>query len=79
MKTDRLHWVKLMKSLPAKCHLMGLPQACRRAAVGVAVFALALVLVGPAWAGGGALDKSFDPGVGVKSIPFLCGHNRPSA
>ena len=39
----------------------------------LAVFALALVLLGPAWAGGGALDPSFNPGVGVKSIPFLWG------
>ena len=73
MKTDKLHRVRLVKSLPTKCHLVGLRQACRRVALGLAVFSLALVLLGPAWAASGALDPSFNPGVGVKSIPFLWG------
>jgi uncharacterized delta-60 repeat protein len=73
MNTDKLHRVRLVKSSPTTCQPVGLPQACRRAALGLVVFALALVLLGPAWAGSGALDPSFNPGVGVKSIPFLWG------
>jgi uncharacterized delta-60 repeat protein len=41
--------------------------------IGLAVFGLGLVWLGTAWAGAGALDPTFDPGVGVKSIPFLWG------
>ena len=73
MKTDNLHRVWLIKSLSATCQLVGLRQVCRRVAIGVAVFGLALVLLGTAWAGAGALDPTFDPGAGVKSIPFLWG------
>ena len=73
MKTDRLHRIRLVKSLATICHLGGLRQACRRIALGLAVFSLALVLLGPAWAGSGALDPSFNPGAGVQSIPFLWG------
>lgn len=73
METDKLLRVRLVKPLPTKCQFWGLRQACRRAAIGLAVFSLVLVLLGPAWAGSGALDPSFNPGVGVKSIPFLWG------
>jgi uncharacterized delta-60 repeat protein len=73
MNTDKLHRVRLVKSLPAKSRIVGLLQVCRRIALGLAVFSLALVLLGPAWAGSGALDTSFNPGAGVKSIPFLWG------
>lgn len=52
---------------------MGLPQACRRIAHGLAVFSLALVLLGPAWAGSGDLDPSFNPGIGVTRLPMLWG------
>jgi hypothetical protein len=71
MKTDRLHRVRLVKSLPAKCHLVGLWQAWRRVAVGLAVLALALVLLGPAWAADGDLDPSFNPGAGADGVPIL--------
>ena len=73
MKTDNLHRVRLIKSLSATCQLVGLRQVCRRVAIGLAVFGLALVWLGTAWAGAGALDPTFDPGAGVKSIPFLWG------
>jgi hypothetical protein len=73
MKTDKLHRVRLIKSLSATCQFVGLRKVCRRAALGLAVFSLGLVLLGTAWAGAGALDPTFDPGAGVKSIPFLWG------
>ena len=31
--------------------------------------------LGPAWAADGALDPSFNPGVGVSNIPFLWSPN----
>lgn len=73
MKTDTLHRIRLVKSLATTCHLGGLTQACRRVALVLAVFSLALVLRGPAWAGDGDLDLSFDPGAGVSSSPMLWG------
>ncbi|MBU4356255.1 MAG: delta-60 repeat domain-containing protein, partial [Proteobacteria bacterium] len=73
MNTDNLQRVRLVKSLPTTCHLVGLRQACRRVAVGLVVFSLALFLLGPAWAADGDLDPSFNPGVGVKSVPMLWG------
>ena len=71
MKTDKVHRVRLVKPLPATCRLVGLSQACRRAALGLAVFALALVLLGPAWAADGDLDPNFNPGVGANTVPIL--------
>ena len=75
MKTDRLHRIRLVKSFATTCHLVGLRQASRRIALGLAVFALALVLLGPAWAASGALDPSFNPGLGVSNIPTLWSPN----
>src|SRR5665647_981952 len=71
MNTDNLPRARLVKSLPTTCHLVGLRQACRRVAIGLAVFALALVLLGPAWAANGDLDPSFNPGLGVHRVPIL--------
>jgi hypothetical protein len=73
MKTDKLHQVGLVKSLPANCKLVGLRQVCRRVALGLAIFSLALVLLGPAWAGDGDLDPNFNPGAGVHAVPMLWG------
>jgi uncharacterized delta-60 repeat protein len=75
MNTDKLHRVRLVKSLPAKSRIVGLLQACRRTALGLAAFSLALVLLGPAWAADGDLDRSFDPGAGVSSSPMLWGQH----
>ena len=71
MKTDKLHRVRLVKPLLTKCQLVGLRQAGRRVAIGLAVFSLALVLLGPAWAADGALDPNFNPGVGANFVPVL--------
>jgi uncharacterized delta-60 repeat protein len=71
MQTINLRRFRLVKSLPATCHFVGLAQACRRLAVMLAVISLALVLLGPAWAGNGPLDPNFNPGLGVSNIPLL--------
>jgi hypothetical protein len=73
MKTDKLHRGRLVKSIPTKCQLVGFRQTCRRVAIGLVVFSLALVLLGPAWAADGDLDPNFNPGVGVNYVPALWG------
>ena len=75
MKTDKLYRVRLVKSLLTTGQLVGLRQACRRVAIGLAVFSLALVLLGTAWAADGDLDLSFNPGAGVSNIPILWSPN----
>jgi uncharacterized delta-60 repeat protein len=71
MQTDRLHRLRLVTSLPAKRRFGGLRQTCRRVALGLAVFSLVLVLLGPAWAADGDLDPSFNPGAGADGVPIL--------
>lgn len=71
MKTDTLRRIRLVKSFATTCHLVGLRRAWRRIALGLAVFSLALVLLGPAWAGDGDLDPSFNPGAGVTRLPMF--------
>ena len=73
MNTGNLQRVRLVKSLPTTCLLVGLSQACRRAAVGLVILSLALVLLGPAWAADGDLDPNFNPGLGVTYVPALWG------
>ena len=50
---------------------MGLRQACRLVAIAWVILSLSLVLLGPAWAGDGALDLSFNPGAGAHRLPML--------
>lgn len=71
MKTDKLYRVRLVKSLLTTGQLVGLRQACRRVAIGLAVFSLALVLLGTAWAADGDLDPFFNPGVGANFVPTV--------
>jgi uncharacterized delta-60 repeat protein len=45
----------------------------RRVLVTLGVLGLALMTLAPAWAGSGALDPSFNPGLGVAPVPLLWG------
>jgi hypothetical protein len=44
---------------------------CCRVMIFLMVVCLSLAWLSPAWAGDGALDTSFDPGLGVQKIPII--------
>ena len=73
MQDERLFGGTMINFFLAKTHLPGLRRPWRLITVLVMALGLLLALLGPAAAADGALDPSFNPGLGVQKIPILRG------